>query len=272
MDSPSPRVGIFPKNLPTTKSLPKRTSRRSLTLMKCGIPVGDFFAPIFFGGFFQGGKKHPLGFQVLGITQRKGDFLAKCFGWDFFHPKFSRSWHLWHLRIPNQLEPGLGDSSNAWLLYSALAMALWESVKPKTAQHPTSRGSRGMGLMDFDDDFAGGVFPTLQHGLPELFSRRVAGRSADAVRNLRFGSWPGGLLLGFMESNPWWFGGGGYHGKHLKDLELVNNASGIRCFTPNLITNSSLTLQEAPEQRNRPCIVPRRKQIQQDTILQQWKW
>lgn len=209
---------------------------------------------------------------MLGITQRKGDFLAKCFGWDFFHPKFSRSWHLWHLRIPNQLEPGLGDSSNAWLLYSALAMALWESVKPKTAQHPTSRGSRGMGLMDFDDDFAGGVFPTLQHGLPELFSRRVAGRSADAVRNLRFGSWPGGLLLGFMESNPWWFGGGGYHGKHLKDLELVNNASGIRCFTPNLITNSSLTLQEAPEQRYRPCILPRRKQIQQDTILQQWKW
>ena len=30
--------------------------------------------------------------------------------------------------------------------------------------------------------FSGGVFPTLQHGLPELFSRRMAGRPADSVR------------------------------------------------------------------------------------------
>ena len=29
--------------------------------------------------------------------------------------------------------------------------------------------------------FSGGVFPTLQHGLPELLSRRVAGGTADAV-------------------------------------------------------------------------------------------
>jgi len=30
--------------------------------------------------------------------------------------------------------------------------------------------------------FSGGVFPTLQHGLPELLSRRMAGRPADSVR------------------------------------------------------------------------------------------